>query len=149
MKLLLLDNYLAAIANSVGSKAYQSIFAMVDGRRRDLTQRGTLSCAYFVTAILKLSGLLRSIHLTVDGTVKEMRTQGWKKVRGKKLRPGTVLVWGAEQFSDGPHKHIGFFVGNGRAVSTSYRSRTVRRHHWTYNGKRPVTAAYWHPKLGK
>lgn len=139
---VLLDSYLAVTRNAVGSRMFRTFIARVDGRKQDILRKGELSCAFFASSVLALFKLIGSTHMTVAKTIADIEKSGWRKVRAP--RPGSVLVWEAQ---DG-HRHIGFFVGNQRAVSTSSRRGVVVRHHWTFGGKRNIEATYWHPKLG-
>jgi hypothetical protein len=82
--------------------------------------------------------------------VEDMKKSGWRQVRRPKV--GSVLVWEELRFDDGAHSHMGFYIGNKRAISNSRVKRVPAVHHWTYgtkNGKsnRRITAVYWHKKL--
>jgi len=140
---VLLDSHLALIKNSVGSRMFRTLIARVNGKRQDILRKGDLSCAFFASSVLAIPRLIRSAHLTVDGTIKDMRQHGWRRIR--RVRLGAVLVWEKQN----GHKHIGFYVGNRRAVSTSSTKRIVHRHHWTFDGKRKIIGMYWHKKFSK
>ena len=87
----LFNTYLAAIKNSVGSKFFRNMYAY-DGRKRiDVLENGNLSCAYFVSTILKHFGLLKKVHATVKNTVKDLKRSGGKS--GNKPKNGSVLVY--------------------------------------------------------
>jgi hypothetical protein len=144
-QLLLLDTYLALIRNSVGTKMFQENYAFYEGKRQNLVEGGNLSCAYYVTFLLKGLGLIDELHLTVTGTEQALQKHGWKHTT--KLKPGAIVTWESEEFDDGPHKHIGFFIGNKRAVSTSFKTQTVIEHSADFEGKRRIESMYWHPKL--
>jgi hypothetical protein len=135
------ESYLAQIRNSVGSKAFRNFFVVDEkGKRLDALQDGNLSCAYFVSVLLRNFGLIKKLHFTVGKTVLDMLDSGWKKVSPKKLKAGDVLVW-IEAGKGDLHNHIGFFVGNGQAVSNSETARVVAMHHYTYDGKRIIELA--------
>jgi hypothetical protein len=70
----------------------------------------------------KLSG----IHGTVESTVKDLLESGWIEVDTP--RQGDVLLWEARKFNDGLKQHIGFSLGNGRALSTSRMKKTPVEH---------------------
>ena len=149
IKLLTFASYLATIKNAAGAKIYRNSYALVDGRRRDLAQNGRLSCGLFVSSVLLHFRLIKEPHLTVNGTIKDLKNSGWKKTRRPK--PGCVLVWEADEESLG-HEHVGFYLGQNKAISNSSRTRTPVIHHWTYgirNGrpKRRVLAIYWQLKF--
>jgi hypothetical protein len=148
VRILALPTYLAMIRNSVGTRLFSRLYAAVDGRRRDLLDGGNLACAFFVTGILAARGLVCSMHATVEGTVRDMEKSGWH--RTDRLRTGAVLVWEeAEQVPGSWHRHIGFYLGKGRAVSNDSRLGQPVEHHWTFGkvgsrAKRRVVAVYWH-----
>ena len=144
---LLRESYLAVIKNSVGTKMFRNFYIRTDGNKEDITRRGELSCAYFVSSVLIMFGLIEKIHLTVDELIKEMKNCGWKRI--KNPRKGSVLVWEAKKFGDEQHKHIGFFIGNTKAISNNYKKRAPTIHHWTFKRKRKVEAIFWHKKLEK
>lgn len=142
----LTDSYLAAIRNSIGSQIFRDVFADVNGKRTNVTRHGTLSCASFVSGILTMFGCIQRMHTTVDGMVRDLEHSGWKRIR--RPRAGCVLVW-EERIG---HKHIGFSIGNNKAISNSTARSVPVAHHWTFGtreGKpvRRVTALYWLPRL--
>jgi len=78
---LFFDSYLSFVEKSVGSKMFQTLWAEVDGKKKDITQRGKLSCATFVSFVLLSFGLIKEKHATVNGTVRDMENSGWRKIR--------------------------------------------------------------------
>lgn len=130
IQILLTDTYLAVIKKSVGARMFQDIFALIDGKRRNVTRGGVLSCAFFVSGILTIAGLIKEIHGTVDATVRDMELSQWKRQRTPKR--GDVLVWEKQN----GHRHIGFYIGNHRAVSNSTSKRYPVAHHWTFGSVR-------------
>jgi hypothetical protein len=153
MEILFRDTYLAAIKGSVGSKIFQHSFARIKGKKVDILRGGDLSCAYFLTFLLSAAGLVRSVHATVDGAVRDLEHSGWIKI--EKPTTGCVVVWEpAVQERGETHKHIGFYMGAGRAISNSSKKKVPVEHHATFGLKkrkpvRKIIAIYWHPKLGK
>lgn len=147
-----LDTYRAVLANSPGAKIFRQAWVKIAGRRTEALHNGELSCAFFVSVILKMFGFIRESHLTVAGAVADLKRSGWRQI----LRPrvGCVIRWKAIKFADGEnHEHLGFYLGKQWAISNSYTHRVPRRHHWTFGQRhgrpvRPVAALYWHPKLG-
>ena len=53
MKLLLKDSYLKTLENSVGNKLFRNLYFDINGKRTDILKNGVLSCAAFVSWILK------------------------------------------------------------------------------------------------
>ena len=150
MKLLLKDSYLKAIENSVGSNLFRNLYFEIKGKRTDILENGALSCAVFVSWILKNFDLIKERHATVDGTIKDLKKTDWYKI--KRTKVGAILVWEEKFYDSGPHKHIGFYIGNKKAVSTSYKKKGVVQHHWTFGTKndknyRKVIEIWWHKKL--
>lgn len=128
---------------------FRTLWASVEGRKKDITENGALSCAYFVSAVLAVaqSGfsvpLLRTVHATVNGTLRDMESCGWRRIA--RPRKGAVVVWEAR---DG-HRHIGFVAGRGAAVSNDTARGVIARHALTFGGKgtpayRRVEAYWWH-----
>lgn len=139
LKLLKHRNYLAMINNSVGSKQYQNLWGeWENGKIEDITKGGELSCAVYVTSILKLFGLIREQKATVSSTVTRIKKEGWIAISKKEIEPGDVIVWKRND-SGSIHPHIGFYVGNSNAVSNSTELRKIVRHSWNYSGKRKIT----------
>ncbi len=148
VKPILSESYLVMIRNSIGTSMFRNLYAKVDGKRKDVLDDGVLSCAFFVSSVLTIFGLIKEAHATVDGTVRDLEESGWRRIREPK--PGAVLVWEMRNYKDGSqHRHIGFYVGHGRAVSNDTPTRVLAKHHWTYHGKRKVDSIWWHRKLYK
>lgn len=150
MKLLLKDSYLKAIENSVGSKLFRNLYFDIDDKKTDILKNGVLSCAFFVSWILKNFNLIKEGHAMVNGTIKDLHKSGWKKI--KRPKTGAVLVWEEKTFTDGPHKHIGFYIGKNKAVSNSLKTKYPIKHHWTFGSKsdknyRRIIEIWWSKKL--
>ena len=150
VKPLALETLLTMLENSVGTKMFQTIWAEVDGEKKDITEQGNLSCAFYVSGVLAMFGLIDRIHSTVSGTVLEMEKYGWQKT--KVLKPGVVMVWNPGENSQFTNQHIGFYLGQEQAISNSWQKGVIAKHHYTF-GKvgskeyRPIVAMYRHPKL--
>lgn len=140
------DTYIAVVRNSVGSKLFRNFYANVNGRKTDVMRNGELSCAFHVSSILALFGLIKRIHGTVDSTVKNLKRFGWKPIARPKI--GSVLVWEEKDFGKGDvHKHLGFFIGAKRAISNSRKVRSPIEHSWNFDGKRRITMILWNPNI--
>ncbi len=125
-------SYLAMIKNSQGTKMFSDYFAFVKGKSKNLLKKGRLSCAFFVSSVLKIFNLIESVHLTVKGTIKDLKKSGWQKTKRPKI--GDILVWEKEQ----GHFHIGFYLGKNQAISNSSKKGFPEKHHYTYKGKRKI-----------
>jgi len=157
---ILFDTYIAVIKNSVGSKMFRNSYAKINGpsaragKKTDILQNGNLSCAFFVSSILVLFKLIKEIHATVDGTVKDLERSGCQKITKPKI--GSVIVWEKIDFGNKDfYKHIGFYIGNNKAISTnSFKKGQPTVHHWTYGIKRnkpgrKIEAIFWNKKLNQ
>ncbi|MFN7088460.1 MAG: hypothetical protein ACK4NX_01380 [Candidatus Paceibacteria bacterium] len=147
---LLKDSYLKMIENSVGSRLFKNLYFKRRGKQIDVLRNGKLSCAVFVSWILRNFYLIKDIHTTVNGTREDLKKSGWRKIDKPKI--GSVLVWEEKKFKDGGHKHIGFYIDKKVAISNGSKKGLPQKHHWTFgvkNGKpiRPVTEIWWHRKL--
>jgi hypothetical protein len=124
---LYFKSYLQLIRNSIGSNLFRNFYVHTDEQGDfDALDDGNNSCAFFVSSILVLCKKLGGIHGTVENTVKDLQESGWLTV--VEPHPGDVLVWEARKFDDGLRSHIGFSLGNGRAVSTSRRQKAPLEH---------------------
>lgn len=144
--LLKRDSYLAAIKNSVNARMYKNFYAKVNDKKEDVVKNGELSCAYFASSLLVIFDLIEAIHLTVDGTERDLKRSGWKKVEKPEI--GCVLIWEPKKYEDGGiHRHIGFYIDNDKAVSNDHEKGSPSIHHWTYNNKRKIEVIFWNRKL--
>lgn len=144
--LLIPETYLAVIKNSVGSNLFRNLYAKVNGKMTDIVRNGELSCALYVSSVLLLFKLIKEGHATIDSTVKDLKKSGWKRVKKPKI--GCVIVW--EKINSGNkdlHKHIGFFIGNNRAVSNISELGYPGEHHSTFGGKRKIELILWSDKI--
>ena len=138
------DTLQAMLIASVGTKMFQHVYVKVEGKQKDVMQKGELSCAFYVSSMLSMFGLIDKSHATVRTTEKKLMEHGWKRARTFKF--GNVLIWDATRQSDG-HQHIGFYLGNQKAISNSSMKKVPHIHHVTYQRKRPVLRMYCHDAL--
>ena len=152
MKTPLKKNYLAMIRNSERTKMFRDFLGFYDGKTKNLTKGGELSCAFFVSSILYLFGLIKNIHLGVTketedivatGLLEDMRKSGWFEI--SRPKKGCVLLWGKVE----GHFHVGFYLGNKKAISTSSQKRRVAIHDYKFKRKRKLEKSFWHKKLEK
>ena len=127
------SSYLAVIRDSVGSRMFRHLYAIDEvGTSRDIIQNGRLGCAYYVAFILYHFQLVAQPHATVESTVKDMEEHGWSIVSDPEI--GDVLVWepSTEHVEDELHEHIGFYIGDERAVSNQSSTGEIVEHDWTF-----------------
>ena len=135
---LYFKSYIQLIHNSVGSNLFRNLYVETPERGEfDALDDGYNSCAFYVSSVLVIFKKLSGIHGTVVSTIRDLTESGWHEV--SKPQAGDVLVWEAQQFDDGLKEHIGFSLGNGRAVSTSWANKAVVVHDDVFDGKRKIT----------
>ena len=148
IKFDLLGTYIATIKNSVGTRMFQNIYIIKNGRSIDVANGGEFSCAIFVSSVLVMSdNLIKSSHATVKRTQKDIQESGWYKI--KKPRKGAIIVWPPWEKSD--HWHIGFCIGKNKAISNDgLDTKTPQEHPITYGKyKRKIDSIWWNDRLNK
>lgn len=144
--------YLAMIVGSVGSNQYRFLYVCSPDGSKDVIGDGDLACAYFVSSIPTLFGLMNDgVHTTVDETICDLESSGWEKIQSP--RPRCIVIWGKKFRSPPPgHRHIGFYIGDDKVVSNDFVSGSPRRHmllEKDVSGQviRQVESFYYHPRL--
>jgi hypothetical protein len=134
------------IKNSVGTNMFRNLYLNIDNKKVDVAQDGHFSCAFFVSNILLIWGLISEGHATVEATTKDMIKNGWKRLAPSHegVKPGDVIVW--ERNSEN-HFHNGFYIGNKKAISNNAEKKAPIVHSWDYEGKRKIIAIYTWPKF--
>jgi hypothetical protein len=79
------------------------------------------------------------------GTIKDLNESGWIEIKNPHV--GSIIVWDEMDFDGEKHKHIGFYIGNKKAISNSFFKKVPTEHHWTFEGKRRGTNIFWNDKL--
>ncbi len=139
------DTYISVIKNSVGSNMFRNLFIDLEGKKIDATEDGNLSCAFFVSAVLHMFGYIKGIHATVNGTLKDMKESGWVVI--DKPVVGSVILWGESLDSSG-HRHVGFYVGEGKTISNNSKSKVPVEHDLDFEGKRKIEEILWKQGIG-
>lgn len=143
--LLIKDSYLAVIKNSPGSDIFKNFYIKINGKKKDALENGRYSCAFYVSNILVIFGLIEKGHCTVSSTLKDMENSGWYKINPPKI--GCVILWKLFDMGDGDlHKHLGFYLDKGLAISTDSKTGQPTQHKLNY---RPLESFYWHKDLDK
>ncbi|MFA5736570.1 MAG: hypothetical protein WC893_00140 [Candidatus Paceibacterota bacterium] len=150
IKPLTLKSFLAVIEASVGTEMFRHLYAKVDGEEKDILEDGKLSCAFYVSSLLAIFGLIDRLHATVNGTITALEKAGWEKTDD--LKPGCVIVWDKPLDNSHNHQHIGFYLGNEMAISNSTEKKIIAKNHYTYGDKdqlsyREILAIYNHSDL--
>lgn len=140
------ESYLAMVKNAVGTNQFRTLYALVDGQKQDVLHDGERSCAVFVSSILLNFHLIAEPHSTVAGLERDLKSSGWSI--SEMPHPGDMLVWEPMLQAGEVNAHIGFFMGNDRAISNNWQTRVPAEHHMTYGTKldgspmRAITAIY-------
>ena len=118
-KRLIFKTFMQLVRGSVGSHMFRHFYMQrPDGSEFDAIGDGDRACAFFVSSVLTIFAKIERIHGTVERTVEDLQKSGWAEVQTPE--PGDVLVWEAKTFEGGEtHAHIGFYMGEGKAISTS------------------------------
>lgn len=146
-KRLYFKTYLQLLHNSVGSQMFRNFYIQLpDGTKRDALSDGSNSCAFFVSSVLTLFKKLYGPHGTVDSTVKDLEHSGWQLVDVADKQAGDVLVWEAIEIEGAWYEHIGFYLGDDLAVSTSWTEKKVVEHAATFGGKRAIKQVFRYPQ---
>lgn len=123
---LLLKSLLQVARASAGSSMFRRYYCRVNGKETEVMRDGNLSCAFHISSLLRIFGLVRDTHITVNRLLDDMLASGWKKT--KELQPGNVIVWEAKGADPKRMKkdknvyyprvrHAGIYLGSGKAVS--------------------------------
>jgi len=141
-KRLYFKTYIQLIQNSVGSNLFRNFYvSSIEKGEFDALDDGENSCAFYVSSILVIFKKLNGIHGTVNSTIKDLEDSGWTEV--EQLKAGDVVLWEALQFDDGLKEHIGFSIGDGRAISISWKEKTPIEHDEHFGDtKRKITHIY-------
>lgn len=124
---------------------FRSVFVVMDSEEKDVCQDGRLSCAYFISCLLKIFDLISAPHATVKSAVEDMIKNGWEEV--KEPQAGDVLIWEKKKIRSSANEHIGFYLGEQKAVSNNYDKRNPIIHHFTYNQKRKIIRIFRHKAI--
>ncbi|MFC1615765.1 NlpC/P60 family protein [Patescibacteria group bacterium] len=139
MEKLVYENYINIIRRSVDAKMFQNLYCKKEDKIIDVLNNGVLSCAYFVSVILKMFSMINKEHTTVKNTITDMMNSGWGEANINNIKEGDVIIWNKVKYDDGSeHAHIGFYIGNKQAISNSTTERVPSEHHFTYDGEREV-----------
>ena len=144
-KRLYFKTYLQVVRNAVGTSMFRNFYVQTaDGKEMDAMSDGSNSGAFFVSAILTLFHKLVGVHGTVSSTVKDLEKSDWEVVSKDDLQAGDVLVWEALKLEGTMYTHIGFYVGDDRAISASWTEKKVVEHSATFDGKRAIEQVFRH-----
>lgn len=146
------ENFLLSVRNSIGSQMFRTY---LDKEGNDVLHNGDLSCAYFISSIMLIHGLIDRPHFTVSGTLFAMKNAGWEKI--KTLKVGSIVVWGSVRQNGSNHKHLGVYIGDQQAISNRSSLGMPGEHALHYSGldkdgkkkKARILEIYWHSAFDK
>lgn len=142
-KRLYFKTYLQLVHNSVGTEMFRNFYIRTaDGTEMDAMADGSDSCAFFVSAVLTLFKKHSGVHGTVASAIADLRHSGWQPAAESDMQPGDVIVWEAIELEGTRYEHIGFYVGDGRAVSTSQSEKKVVEHDAHFDGTRAIQQVF-------
>lgn len=134
--------YLKLIENSLGAKLWRNNYFFVNTKKsKDILKNGNLSCAYYVSSILYSLKLIKDLHTTVEGTIKDLESTGWYKI--EKPKKGAIILWEEGKHD---HKHIGFCWSKNKVISNSSQKGCPILHSINYQ-KRKIESLYFNDKL--
>lgn len=136
VEILKKESLVKALENSVGSRLFNSLLVRFSDSEqvKDILNDGELSCAYFVSSLLVMHGLLGETHTTV-ANLRQVLTENpkWQEVPLESVEAGDVVFYKKRTFADGSgNAHVGFAVGKTDAVSTDYKKKAVSQHKLDY-----------------
>jgi hypothetical protein len=131
-------NYLAMIENSIECNMFRSLFVRFkdSGVEKDVMEDGDKSCAFYLSSILELNGLIKKAHATVDSVVKDMEESDWTKT--DKPKQGDIVLWDKKD----ENTHLGFWWSESEAISNSSAEKHPIKHSLDYEGTRKIIAVY-------
>lgn len=143
IKRLVHKNLLYMIEASIGSTMFKHIYVLDkrDNREFDAMEDGSAACAFMVSGVLALQGLIDHPHSTVATTVDHMQDAGWYETDDP--QPGDVVQWPVHN----DHMHLAFFMGGDRVVGNSTKNQVVAEYNLTLDDGRKPLAYFTHPTL--
>lgn len=140
------------VKNSVGSRAWAKSFILdSDNRVHDLYESGNLSCAYFISSVLKTCELWDGQCVgNVNSLISKLPDNGWERIEEPRI--GAIVIYGEVQLDRAwATRHVGFVVGEDEVVSNgSSNSFAIESHPINYmkveaTGEwRSVDGYWWH-----
>lgn len=118
---------------------FKNFYIEKNGKSEDILNNGKLSCAYFVSTILKQFNLIEEVHTTIEGTLDGMmQTKDWIEVNMTDIQAGDIIIWE----KNGKHSHMGFALGKEQAISNSSSKCHPVKHHIDFDEKRQIQIIY-------
>lgn len=158
MKINYYKSYIDAIKWSVWSQAYRHFWINKWWKDIDILQDGNLSCAYYVSNLLKQFNLIKAWSANTKSTIS-MLLEKWRYEIDNQTNANDIPIWSVivRQWwygNDGLHSHIWFFVWDENVISNdSYQQDRSGMdyeepqycpivHHYNYRWTRKIDKIY-------
>ncbi len=137
--------------NAAGSKIWAKSFILdSEGDVHDIYENGNLSCAYFISAILKVNDLWQDQCVAnVNSLTAKLPDNGWILI--PEARIGSIIIYGESKGRRSwATKHVGIIVGEDEVISNgSSHSHTIEAHPVNYmklqdGTPRKIEGYWWH-----
>ncbi len=165
MKINYYKSYIDSILWSIWSNIWRHFWIKKWWKDIDICQNGNLSCAYFVSNILKQFNLIDSGSVSTKTTIDKIIAK-WRNAIDANTLPEDIPIWSILTWEwgfgdDGFHDHIWFYIWNKLAVSNdSYQwdrsglgfeepQYCPIIHDFTYNQVRKITNIYRYDRENK
>lgn len=125
--LALSESLKVILERSVGSSLFRTLYGERGDVLEDVINDGDLACAFFVSTLLSMFGLLsRGVHTTVTKTLQDMLVSDWNETTHPEAL--AVVLWKEKMGSDGkPHFHIGICTDDTFAIEHSAVTKSPRK----------------------
>lgn len=148
MKPLFFKSYIELIKNSENSTLFKSFYwEKDDWTVFDILDDWDLSCAFYVSSILKIFNLVNDVHLTVNSTIKDMFDNWWKETEVWNLPIWSVILWNEREFDDWVHTHVWFYLWDWFAISNDLITKQIKKHSYNYDSTRNISKVFFNDKL--
>ncbi len=136
------------VVSSVGSKMFRSSYFFSGEKIKDFCRGGKLSCVFYVSFLLSAFGLIKGLHLTVDGLEKDLSESGWFSVPiSPFISLCSVVIWKKRKgFNGKEHRHAGFYIGR-ESCCVSTKNGVPAEHDMYCDEKREIDRIFAHPAL--
>ena len=93
--------------------------------------------------MLTIAGYLPRVSFTVKGMLGQIseHMEGFARKDIGDLSPGDIIIWDQNPYS-AEHEHIGFYLGDGQAISNSSSLGKVVMHGVDYGGIRQIKEVF-------
>ena len=132
-----------SIHTIVGSELFKHLYVRDKrgGKEFDALGNGEDACAYVVSGVLALNGLIDHPHAMVTTTIARMLELGW--IKTSKPQSADVVQWAAHN----DNMHMAFMIEDGMCIGNSTKYGVPMRYGTTLDDGREPIAYFTHPSL--